>query len=290
MAALAIPVAGFLTTIGSGVTFGLASGTFAAAIGGAVVGAAIGGLTAAVTGGDIGKGLLYGAVGGATVGVGTGMFAASQFASLGTGVAGSYDMVGVVAPYTMQPAGFASSSAAAGTLTEAGKKAAEVQLAKDTVLGATVTGGMQLAGGVLKGIGEQKRFDETMKAQKKQAEDQLKLSYAKLASSEKIAATAASSRGGSQLPWSTSEPGIRFQKQIDDRFNRDNLAEQRRQFDQSYAQASEQFRADLTEKRRQFNVPWEKQEEKRLRGGGVLRQLNLVPGATSNDEPEEMMS
>jgi len=60
-------LAGIGAWAASAVGVGTISVTTAAIVGGAIVGAAIGGITAAVTGGDIGKGLLFGAIGGAVL-------------------------------------------------------------------------------------------------------------------------------------------------------------------------------------------------------------------------------
>ena len=64
-----VSLAGIWAGIGAiGAGSAIAGVTIGMVIQGAIIGAAVGGLAAAVTGGDIGKGLLFGAVGGAVIG------------------------------------------------------------------------------------------------------------------------------------------------------------------------------------------------------------------------------
>lgn len=109
-----------LTTVGTTVSFGLASGLGAAVLGGATVGtvggAAIGSIKAAASGEDIGKGALMGAVaGGVTGGVapGLGSAIAAPIAS-GVGSAAAPIVTGAVVGGVSGAAGGAAGSAVGG--------------------------------------------------------------------------------------------------------------------------------------------------------------------------------
>lgn len=109
-----------LTTVGTTVSFGLASGLGAAILGGATVGtvggAAIGSIKAAASGEDIGKGALMGAVaGGVTGGVapGLGSAIAAPIAS-GVGSAAAPIVTGAVVGGVSGAAGGAAGSAVGG--------------------------------------------------------------------------------------------------------------------------------------------------------------------------------
>lgn len=145
--------------------------TIGAAVQGAIIGAAIGGLTAAVTGGDIGKGLLFGAVGGAITGGLTEYFTGgieNQLAGTARAQAtlaesasqtGAYDrMVGTSAEFTMadniQPSVFTGTDAVNGASITGVTSAKDLTLAqvlqqqgKDQMVGGILSGGA-------KGLGE----------------------------------------------------------------------------------------------------------------------------------------
>ena len=127
----AIPVvAGFLATVGTAVSFGLAgTGLAATLLGGAVIGAAIGGIVSAVSGGDIMKGMLYGAIGGMAIGG-----AAFGLTSMGVGLTPELAALNVGTGEVLGIAGY-STDVWAGTALAAGAPAA-------TPGSTTVAGGM----------------------------------------------------------------------------------------------------------------------------------------------------
>jgi len=215
-------------------------GTFAigTVVQSAIIGAAVGGLSAAVTGGDIGKGMLYGAVGGAVLG-GIGAFAgmgSGGTAGAATGAtsaassvpssvtAGVNAVKGATTGAVVSGggAGAASGSGLAGMLT--GKLGESL-----------VTGGLQMLGGALEGKDAAEEADKQRAWQAEQNEKNRQLQ-------ERLASMSGGGGGGSS----------------------DGIAIARIQQETALKQ--------LAENRRQYDVARQDQIESRQRAGAALAQ------------------
>jgi len=132
---------GALAAIGTGITFGAATGTTAAVIGGitagGITGAGIGAIKAAASGEDVGKGALMGGVGGAVTG--------GVAPGLGSAVA---------APLTSAVGSTATGAVVGGVAGAAGGAAGSAAGGQDVGKGALMGGaGGAVAGGTLGAIG-----------------------------------------------------------------------------------------------------------------------------------------
>ncbi len=235
-------IGAFLGTIGTTVSFGFATGTFASMIGGALVGAAIGGFSTLITRGDLGKGLLYGALGGDTMGGLTGMTVPV------TGVAGSYDMVGVVAPFTKAPvAGVAQTGGAlAGGMTS-GKG-----IAYGMAGASLIEGGLGMAGDMMQGAAQQKMYEQQSEAAASEAAKDRALQL-------KLAEMRAASAGAAIPP---------------DHFAAEH-AELIRQFDLQLAQRGKEHDEGMDLRYAELRKPYEEAEKQRKMSGESLEGIQF---------------
>jgi len=127
------------TWMGGAVGGAIAASAIASAVVGvvasAVVGAVIGGLVSAVSGGDIGKGMLFGAIGGLTVG-----------AAFGTGIAGAMGGGTEVSSAAATGGAYSStSSASAASQLAAAESAAGIITSTESTESTEITAGEELA-------------------------------------------------------------------------------------------------------------------------------------------------
>ena len=193
-----------------------ATGAFVAGvIGSAVIGAAVGGLTAAVTGGDIGKGLLFGAVGGAVLGGITGAMGGFGGTVASTSVAMGENAVGAMA------AQGTTASAAISGVTSGASQAFGVGKYFATqgggMMGAALvtTAGTTLAGAF------DDSAEQAAKLEREKMAQQDKQFYANLEAQKDIAGIQSGGGGGSDAI------GV---ARINQETQREQLAEQRRQY------------------------------------------------------------
>jgi hypothetical protein len=254
--------------VGSAAVAGAAftvSATVAGMIGGMVIGAAIGGLTAAVTGGSIGKGILFGAVGGAVAGGISGYFggAAGVGGSAGSNISnaaagGVISESGVHIPATIH-GGAVSQNLAAGAAgsTTTGASAGILGKVGEGLLETGVQGAFQMGGQILQGQAAAEQAEEAAKAKlladEKNREQRMAELKAQLSSSEGIAGSG------------DAAAMARLNKEL--AFRREDLY------------------ANLEEKKRQFDVPFEEAEKARKRSGGVLAGLASIRRGTLKGAP-----
>lgn len=204
-----------MSAVGLGSFAGALGGVVASAVGGAIIGATIGGLSAAVMGGDIGEGVLFGAVGGAVLG----------------GVGAAFDAAaGGMAGVTAEVAGTEGFMA--------GMEAAEVAASMETtgVAGGLVKDTTVAAGFTMKdAIGyvvDYKAGEEAAEEAAETREQQMVIAREQMASAERIASQRAGGSGSSAaLQAETARRG----QDIGLLQTREQIAEQRRQFDTTTA-------------------------------------------------------
>lgn len=208
---------------------GTLAATMTAALGGALIGAAVGGLTAAVTGGSIGKGVLYGAVGGAVMG------GLSGFTGIGSGGAGGaesmldYTTVNsledvVASGASSTPGGTGSAWGEIGAGVSRGAKALG-GVATDSLGGTLIEGGLGMIGSAMEGADAAEEAQDARNWQAEQAE--LNRQH-----EQNMSKLNASLRGGSS--GGSDALGVaRIQQQT----AREQLAEQRRQYDTDLSNA-----------------------------------------------------
>lgn len=188
-------MAAALVGLGSWITAGYATGIAAGMIGSAIVGAAIGGITAAITGGSIGKGLLFGAIGGAVLG---GIGAWANGATWGASSSGGTLAGGTVGETSI--GSFSANLGDAGILGGGATGAGEVAT---TVGGSSWMTGMGAAGVTTVGSALQGAFSEDAadpndpEERQKDRDLEKELTYAQLEAQKEIAAMQASSSGSS---------------------------------------------------------------------------------------------
>ena len=244
----------FLGTIGSTVSFGLATGIGATMLGGALVGAAVGGLTSLVTGGDLGKGLLFGALGGAALG---GLSFGPALQSFGGGP-GALAMTGSaggdVASLAAAQAAMAQQGAlgAAGIAGTTGLAGGGGGIAKGMVYGSMIEGGFGMAGSMMEGAAAEDRFNQE----------------AALRQSE-----AAKDRA---LTKQLAEMNAELQKELKGEDHTMALEEGRnKRFKQELAQRLLEHKDLLGLRTAEMNKPWEEAERMRGISGKALSGVNI---------------
>lgn len=199
----------------------------------AVVGAAIGGLSAAVMGGDIGKGILFGAIGGAVAG-GVSIAAAGGINAYNQGVQTAINSgKGTVSAASMakNPSGLTSTKTVVNSkdLIQQGVQS-ESMLTK---MGpALAEGGIGLAGSML----ASQDAEDMAKEQRSWDAEQAKIRHQE--NLEKIAASNAGGGGGG----AGENHSLEIAK-MQDLFNREELAERRRQWEVTRDDAMEKINA-----------------------------------------------
>lgn len=206
-----------------------ATGTLVAGvIGSAIIGATVGGLTAAVTGGNIGKGLLFGAIGGAVMGGITGALGGFSGTTAG-GTAGS------TSSGALSAVGETSRGALSGTFGTAateGAKTMTTEVVKNSAFEAgkffATEGGGTIGASLLTTTGTtlagafDDSAEEAAKLEREKMKQQNEQFYANLAAQERIAGIQSGGSGGSDA--------IEVAR-INQQTQREQLAEQRRQYD-----------------------------------------------------------
>jgi hypothetical protein len=192
-----------------------------------VIGAAIGGLTAAITGGDIGKGVLFGAIGGVvTAGVGHALYGAGTPALAGT--SGTSSATGL-AQYNMRPEAFAGGGGGAAA-TKAAEEGVKASLASKILEGtgsAAVQGSIAAAGSVLAAQGEAEASELAL-------EWQDKMETRRLDSQERMHAT--SNETQMHIAGANNKTAL-LAKRMEIDVAREQLGEQRRQYDTNLEEA-----------------------------------------------------
>lgn len=221
--------------IGAAVAGSLAGATIAATSLGAialgvvttaVVGAAIGGLTAAVTGGDIGKGMLFGAIGTvATAGIMSGIGAATG--TMGNGTFG-------IGAQGLQSTGWAggqvfdsvTGEVFAGTAKEAtsglfgNALGGILDKGVDTIGGTLLTKGIDFAAGAFTDEPYNPNMDPDFLRENREDIQAHDKDMAKLAASLR---GGGGGGGGSKLPWQSTEAGVKYT--LAEQWKQANLAE-----------------------------------------------------------------
>jgi len=241
---------GIGTFLGGSAIAGFIGAGIAGALGGALVGAAMGGLTSLVTGGDIGKGMLYGAIGGAVTGALGGVLDQAGFLSGAVDLEQStslanYSRDGYTATSTGQAAyagpSFESAAIQKGT-EQAVEKGLMAKLSGEAQ-GALVEGAFKLGGGMLQGVGEQKRFEAQMEIEMAEAQKNREFEMEKL--KMQLSANARGGGGGSapSRDWAAE------------------LAEQRRQFNAEMDQRKQEHADLLGVRKEELYAPMEYQDK-----------------------------
>jgi hypothetical protein len=182
----------------------------------AVVGAAIGGLTAAVTGGDIGKGMLFGAVGGVVTG---GLFGGGIASGMGSlGIDSASITSGALQQGTLSTGGGlvfdAASQEVVGTVAQStggglfGSTGGTLGMGADTIGGTLLTKGIDMAAGMFK-PGVKEKWGESEEGIRASWDHQKEM--ARLNAS--LRGGGGGGGGGSQLPWTSTEAGAKYQMQ-----------------------------------------------------------------------------
>ena len=264
--AAAIPAVGaFFASVGSTVTFGLATGIGASLIGGALVGAAIGGLTSLVTGGDLGKGLLFGALGGAVVGglsgltlptVGTAAGTAMEVADLGYELGFAVQGTGKLGAASTG-LGAASKIAGGGALSG---MTAEQGLMYGMAGSTLIEGGLGLAGNMMQGAGQQEMFEAQKNFQEEQA-------AADRALREKLAEM--------EMSVAEGQLGIEGEK----------LAEDIRQYDKTLEQRQKEWNEQQSYRYAELERPYTERKEMRQRSGAALEGIQFEEAKQAPDAP-----
>ena len=186
-------------------------------VGSAIIGAAVGGLTAAVTGGSIGKGMLFGAVGGAVMGGITGAMGGFSSAAGSTGAISGSMSENVALQAAKEGTKIATTEAVKTSAFEAGKF---FSTQGGGVIGASLltTAGTTIAGA----------FDDTAeqaaKLEREKMAQQDKQFYANLEAQKEIAGMSGGGGGGG------GSDAVEVAR-INQETQREQLAEQRRQFE-----------------------------------------------------------
>lgn len=231
----------------------------------AVVGAAIGGLTAAITGGDIGKGLLFGAIGGVVTG----------------GLAGG-QIVGAIAPESLSVSTGAIGQGAFSATTDAMFAA-----------GATEAGGGALSlgtQGIMAGTGPAlvNAFGAGLTPEEELPYSQTKEGYLEgLASQERQTAMAANKSTGAEMPWPNTEAGAKYLAGQEYKINANNNAARMAQLEKQYALGKEQTTHEFNLSRSVYaNAAEARGSTKYQSGVDKMREAAALKGPS--DEPETM--
>jgi hypothetical protein len=226
--AIAIPIAGWVASIGVSAAVASFVGTVVA---GAIVGAAVGGITAAVMGGDIGKGLLFGAIGGAVMG---GISGAMGGGAGGTGAGASGATLEGATAGELARSGLSQGAqeATRSVLTE-GAKSSAFGIGKFFASegGGTIGAGLVTTAGTTLAGAFDDTAEEAAKLEREKMAQQDKQFYANLEAQKDIAGMSGGGGGGG-----SDAIGV---ARINQETQREQLAEQRRQYDVEKSLAEE---------------------------------------------------
>jgi hypothetical protein len=253
-------IIGFFATTGSATAISAAAvGTLTATtamtiasgiVGGIVVGAAVGGLGALVTGGDIGKGMLYGAIGGAVTGGISGWLSAPSSLAGGAADAALFNSGTEGGGALASGLSGSSSGIYGGAVGSATGDAVSGSLTNKIIEGGTsaaVEGAFTMGSGYLSGVAEEEAMKEQTAALTAEAQKDR----------DAAMALAVYNSENQYIPYNPWE---------------EELAQRKFEFDSS-----------MEENIRQFDKPFEEAEALRTASSNALAGMNQIRrGSTSN--------